>query len=96
MGFWNAAVLVNEVRRLGMPVFPADVHLSAAGCRPENGGIRLGLSLVKGMGDDPVACLLEERDHAPFASLDDFCRRTRLGRRLVERLIQAGVDQYCQ
>lgn len=91
MGFWNAAVLVNEARRLGMAVFPADVHLSRAGCRPENGGIRLGLSLVKGMGEEHVAHLLEERARAPFASLDDFCRRTSLGRRLVERIILAGA-----
>ncbi len=91
MGFWNAAVLVNEARRLGMPVFPADVHLSRAECWPEAGGIRLGLSYVKGMGEDHLNRVLEQREQAPFASLEDFCRRTRLGRRLVERLIMAGA-----
>ncbi len=91
MGFWNPAVLVNEARRLGMAVFPADVHLSTAECRPENGGIRLGLGYVKGLGDDLIRRILDERAMASFASLDDFCRRTRLGRRLVERLILAGA-----
>lgn len=91
MGFWNAAVLVNEARRLGLPVFPADVQLSRAGCWPENGGLRLGLGAVKGMGEEALARVLVERERAPFGSLDDFCRRARLGRQLTERLILAGV-----
>ena len=91
MGFWNAAVLVNEARRLGLPVFPADAQLSRAGAWPENGGIRLGLGAVKGMGEEALARLLGERERAPFATLDDFGRRTRLGRQLTERLILAGV-----
>jgi len=43
------------------------------------------------MGEEHVARFLEERERGTFASLDDFCRRTRLGRRLVERLILAGA-----
>ena len=91
MGFWTPAVLVNEARRLGMPVFPADIHLSRGECWPEAGGIRLGLRYVKGLGEDAIDRVLAERAARPFESLDDFCRRARLGRKLVEHLILAGA-----
>ncbi len=96
MGFWTPAVLVNEARRLGMPVFPVDLAASRAGCFPEAGeggtaGIRLGLRTIKGLGDDAVERLIAERERRPLASLADFCKRTRLGRQLVERLIMAGA-----
>ncbi len=91
MGFWNPAVLVNEVRRLGMPIFPADIHHSRALCWPEEGGIRLGLSYVKGLGEAPIDRIIAERNERLFDDLADFCRRTRLGRQVVEHLILAGT-----
>ena len=45
MGFWNAAVLVNEIRRQGKTVLPVNIHLSQAGCSIEEAGIRLGVKL---------------------------------------------------
>ncbi len=91
MGFWTPAVLVNEVRRLGMPVFPVDIHTSRAACWPEGGGIRLGLSTVKGLGEEPIGRVIAGREDRPYDSLADFCKRTRLGRQVVEHLILAGA-----
>jgi error-prone DNA polymerase len=90
MGFWNAAVLVNEARRLGLSIWPVDIQRSQAGCSVEENGIRLGLGYVKGLREDQIERLLAERDNGPFASLLDFCRRTRLGRGAVQNLIMAG------
>jgi error-prone DNA polymerase len=91
MGFWPAAVLVNEVKRKGGQMLPVDVHASNGKCTLEGGAIRLGFNVVKGMGEQHVARVERARAAAPFASLDDFWQRTRLGRQLVENLIRAGA-----
>jgi error-prone DNA polymerase len=91
MGFWNAAVLVNEVRRQGLAVLPVDIHHSQAACTVEAGGVRLGLALVKGLGEREAARIVAGRDARPFETLPDFCRRTGLSHRLVEHLIMAGT-----
>ena len=91
MGFWNAAVLVNEARRQGLTVQPVDIAASQAGCVVEEGGVRLGFNYVKGLGVETTARLLATRAQTPFASLADFQRRVRPSRRAAERLILAGA-----
>jgi error-prone DNA polymerase len=91
MGFWNAAVLVSEAKRQGLTMLPVDVHHSQGNCTVEAGGIRLGLGMVKGMGERATDLILSQRARQPFAHLAGFCQRTRLPRSLVERLIAAGA-----
>jgi error-prone DNA polymerase len=91
MGFWNAAVLVNELRRQGIPVLPVDIHHSQARCSLSDEGIRLGLNYVKGIHERQITTILESRDKGAFASLVDFCRRTRIGRKVIENLILCGA-----
>ncbi len=91
MGFWGPAVLVNDARRHGVAILPADVNQSAVRYMPENNGIRIGLATVKGLGETGAEQIVAARAGQPFASLLDFCRRTRLPRRLVENLIAAGA-----
>ena len=91
MGFWNAAVLTNELRRQGIPVLPVDIHLSQARCSIEAAGIRLGLNYVKRLAEGHIEAILAARAERPFTSLDDFCRRTRIGRNGVENLILSGA-----
>jgi error-prone DNA polymerase len=56
----------------------------------EDGAIRLGLAYVDGLGETAIARILQARETCDFAGLADFCRRTRLPRKLVENLIMAG------
>ncbi len=91
MGFWNAAVLTNELRRQGIPVLPVDIHLSRSKCSIEAIGIRLGLNYVKRLAEAHIEAILAARAERPFTSLDDFCRRTRIGRDGVENLILSGA-----
>jgi error-prone DNA polymerase len=90
MGFWNAAVLVNEIRRQGKTVLAVNVHLSQAGCSIEETGIRLGLSYVNNLKEDQIERIIEVRSEGRFNSLLDFCQRTRIGRSGVENLVMAG------
>jgi error-prone DNA polymerase len=74
------------VRFLGV-----DINAGGERCALEEGAIRIGLRYVGGLGESGVARLLAARAGRPFADLRDLCRRTRLPRALVERLILAGA-----
>ncbi len=54
-------------------------------------GVRLGLSLVKGIGEQHEAPLDEERGRGPYRSLVDVVERTDLPEEVIERLIRSGA-----
>ncbi len=55
-------------------------------------GIRLGLHLVKGVGEEVGGLLEAERDAAgPFTSLADLVGRTGIPEEVAERLVRAGA-----
>jgi DNA polymerase III alpha subunit len=54
-------------------------------------GIRLGLHLVKGIGEEQGARLDEELARGPYTSLADVVERTGLAEEVVERLIRVGA-----
>lgn len=91
MGFYSPAVIVNDARRQGLKVRRVDVNQSADRCTPLPDGFRLGLNMVRGMGQALAGRLLDLRQSGPFGDLADFCRRTKLPARIVENLIQAGA-----
>jgi error-prone DNA polymerase len=91
MGFWNAAVIVNEVQRQGIPIRPIDIQVSQWLCTIEDEEIRLGLSFVKGLGETVAEQIVKEREQRPFLDLPDFRSRGALGRELMENLILSGA-----
>jgi len=54
-------------------------------------GVRLGLHLVKGIGEQHEALLDGELARGPYASLADVVERTGLGEEVLERLIRIGA-----
>ncbi|MBX3031767.1 MAG: PHP domain-containing protein [Chloroflexi bacterium] len=54
-------------------------------------GVRLGLHLVKGIGEQHEEALDRERERGPYRSLVDVVERTDLSEEVVERLIRAGA-----
>ncbi len=91
MGFWSPAVLVGDARRRGVNVLPVDIARSGEKCTLEAGGIRLGFNTIAGFGVAVCTRLVEARQAGPFHTLADLCRRSRLPRRLIERLVRAGA-----
>ncbi|MEM6707547.1 MAG: DNA polymerase III subunit alpha [Pseudomonadota bacterium] len=102
--------LIDETRRLGLVVEPPNVNegglrFEARGEleRRADGSVSgqavtrivYGLGAIKGVGEGPVATILEERAaNGPFVDLDEFLSRVdgrRLGRRVLEALIKAGA-----
>jgi DNA polymerase III alpha subunit len=80
-----------------MPVHSPACVLPSADARqrwaPESAvgyGVRLGLSLVKGIGEEQAEHLDAELARGPYGSLGEVVERTGLSEEVVERLIRAG------
>ncbi len=54
-------------------------------------GVRLGLHLVKGIGEEHAAALDAQRAGGPYTNLADVVERTGLSEEVLERLIRAGA-----
>jgi error-prone DNA polymerase len=96
MGFYAPAQLVADARRHGVEVRPVDVNFSEWDCTLEadsgnNGSpaVRLGFRLVHGLSSSHVEQVV--RAERPFASFDEFVRRTGLRGAALKKLAQADV-----
>jgi error-prone DNA polymerase len=91
MGFYTPEVIIGDAKRHQVQIQSVDVNCSQDRCTLEEGKVRLGFRYVKEMGETAIARLMEARAEAPFSSLEDFYRRTRLSREAIESLILAGA-----
>jgi error-prone DNA polymerase len=91
MGFYHPMTLVKDAQRHGVRFLPVDVTKSSAVCTLENGPVRLGLNYVTSLRAPAVTTIIEERNHRPFASIEDFARRTKLHADELERLASIGA-----
>ncbi|BDE04801.1 hypothetical protein WPS_00770 [Vulcanimicrobium alpinum] len=93
MGFYSTEVLVNDARRHDVVVKPVAVNESEWwSFVDDDGALRLGFHLVRGMGDAQRERL--ERalgGDGEFVDLIDFARRTGLERDAMENLAAAGA-----
>jgi error-prone DNA polymerase len=77
MGFYSAATILQDGRRHGLQVRPVSVTESDWNCTVVSANtIRIGLRYVKGLREAAAQRMLAARAQRPFASLDDFLRRT--------------------
>ncbi|AKS41614.1 error-prone DNA polymerase [Wenzhouxiangella marina] len=92
MGFYAPAQIINDVRRHGVRVLPADVRFSGWDCSLEaETSIRLGLGMIKGMNADAVERLVAAREQRPFYSVQDLAERARLDRRQLKALAEGNA-----
>ena len=101
MGFYTPATIVGDAVRHGVEVRPVDVTASAWNCTLEPLGapvsrpafaVRMGLRYVKSLSEERDWRRIETaRAERPFASMEDFTRRTRLDEGVVRRLAEAGA-----
>lgn len=81
-----------EVR--GQMLLPPCINRSGTETRVEEGGLRLGLSMVENIGPVTGAHLIERRAGRPFQSLPDLLARTSrrlVNRRVIRQLIHSGA-----
>jgi error-prone DNA polymerase len=96
MGFYAPAQLVRDAREHGVEVRPINVCASHWDCTLERRAddepaLRLGLRMVKGLGDAAAERIEAARAAAAFTSVQDLGLRANLARRELEALADAGA-----
>lgn len=92
MGFYSPQSLITDARRHGVRILPVDVAASAVEATvPEPGVIRLGLNLVRGLGEKAAERVVAARDARAFTGVADLARRADLSVPQTEALAKAGA-----
>lgn len=93
MGFYAPQSLTADARRHGITILPIDVaHSDVAATVPTPGTIRLGLGLVKGLGDEAAGRVVHARERGgAFTGVADVARRADLTVAHTEALGRAGA-----
>ncbi|HZZ66170.1 MAG TPA: OB-fold nucleic acid binding domain-containing protein [Candidatus Baltobacteraceae bacterium] len=92
MGFYSTEVLVNDARRHNVTVKPVTVNASEYwSFVDEDGALRLGFHLIRGLGEAQREQLQTAIAAGPFRDLLEFAQRTRLEKEAMENLAVAGA-----
>lgn len=102
MGFYAPGTIIEDAKRHGVRVLPIDIRYSRWDhwlAKPKKTGtqpsVRLGLRLINGLGAKAKEIFEAARADGPFASVEDFVRRTQFDRRSLRHLAMAGAfDGY--
>lgn len=98
-----AAYYINCCGPMGIEVLPPDVNKSRAKFSTERlpsgqMGIRIGLSVLKNVGETAVNALTDDRDeNGPYTSFEDFLRRASkigLNKKMVESIIYSSALDF--
>lgn len=94
MGFYSPSTIAGDARRHGVGFARVDVNHSAWDCHIQNDAVRLGFSMIRGIGDAERAAVEQTLDSRPFASAEAFAEAARaagLSRRALAAIAQAGA-----
>ncbi len=95
MGFYSPATIVQDALRHGVVVLPLDIQKSDWFCGlegpPEKPFVRMGLMMIKGLGERQAGRILAVRRAGPFQSIRDLARRTGADRAVMEALARSGA-----
>jgi error-prone DNA polymerase len=98
MGFYAPAQIVRDAQQHDVEIRPVCVNASRWDCtlEPRDGddgrfAVRLGLRMVKGLGNAEAARLVACRADKPFVSVDDIWRRARVPSAALVDLAQADA-----
>ncbi|HVW19651.1 MAG TPA: error-prone DNA polymerase [Opitutaceae bacterium] len=92
MGFYSSATLVQDGRRHGLRFLPVCVRESGELARVVDARtVRLGLAALRGVRRPALRRLLAARAGGPFASSEDFLRRTNFNPKERRLLASSGA-----
>lgn len=92
-------IFMDECRRMGLKTLGPDVNESYSKFTVNSdGNIRFGMAAIKGVGENAVENIIEERKNGPYKDVFNFIERIHLGttnKRTLENLIIAGgLDSF--
>ncbi len=90
-GMYPLRVYVWDAKRHGVPVLPPHVNHSEIEWSLQDGAIRAGLNIVKGLCGSTIRMIIEQRQKAKFRDLDDLRRRVRFRQPELQNLIHVGA-----
>jgi error-prone DNA polymerase len=103
MGFYSASQLVQDAKRHGVVVLPADVmhsrkqsHLEygeAASISASQPAVRLGLDRIGGLSAAAIGRIVSIRQQQPYANVEDLARRAGLDQATLRTLASADALQ---
>ena len=94
MGFYSASTIVRDAQKHGVEVLPVRVGDSDWDCTLTSDSeprVRLGMRLIKGLGEPTARAIERARAEHVFRDLDDLVQRASLRRGAVEVLAEAGA-----
>jgi error-prone DNA polymerase len=96
LGFYSTSAIVQDARRHGVEVHPADVQVSDVDSTLEPGAggkpvLRLGLGLIKGLKVNSAQRVVTARKERVFNSTEDLARRAALDRADLSALAAADA-----
>ena len=87
--------LIDDCAANALTIVPPDVNRSDFRFTvDEKDRVIFGLGAIKGVGENAILNLIQERESAPYQDLFDFCARVdlrKVNRRVLEALINAGA-----
>ncbi|MCL2496706.1 MAG: DNA polymerase III subunit alpha, partial [Clostridiales bacterium] len=88
----RVAEYIEECKHMGIAALPPHINESGAKFTVVDGAIRFSLAAVKNVGREVVRAIVEEREqNGVFSSLEDFCQRIGMNRKMLESLIKCGA-----
>jgi error-prone DNA polymerase len=93
MGFYSPSVILNDAKRHAVRVLRTDVQASGWDSSIEEGGaLRMGLRLVRGMGEEVGRAIERARAAGgPFRSVEELAHRAGVPSRMLVPLAAAGA-----
>ncbi len=98
MGFYAPPQIVRDAREHRVLVRPVCVNASRWDCTLERRGdggpgkaVRLGLRMVKGLGNEQGAQLVTRRGETPYGTVEEVWRRAGIPPSMLERLAEADA-----
>ncbi len=88
------AMIVEECRRMDIPLLPPDINDSDVEFKIEGDAIRFGLSAIKNVGTAVIESILTARKSGPFIKLSDFMKRvdvSKVNKKTIESLVRTGA-----
>lgn len=86
-------VYLNECKKMNVQILPPDINTSGVSFTATDDGIVYGLASIKGIGEDVITDIIQERsNNGPYSGYLDFFERNPIcNKSVAENLIKAGA-----